>query len=216
MSGRLLLGGFALAVSGALVFLVVSASSSPSGKSESAHKGGDEGSGIVAEAQAAERAQEVPRRMAGEVEPEDSVRPDTDTGEVREYIRSDGRRTRDHRGGDHVVDPDRVPYRRKKRGKVSPDVIVAVRRALRPHVRKCSDDYADDVGADAKVDVRLTVSITDGVVTVDKVIVNPKNVSGRDLLVCVEQAVRNMELTHEHDEDVEHHMLTFPFGLPVK
>lgn len=220
MTRRLLLAGFAVAVAGALVFLIISAKTSSSNDTSSAGDQSD-GSGLVSEAQAAEpppapRA----RRMKGDPQPEpepSEVGLVAETAHYRDYVRPDGTRTRDHRERD-VPPPDLTRAREvaKERAKVDPKVILAVRGWLRPRVFKCSQDYQRDIGTDAKVDVRLKVSITDGVVSVIETAIHPKNVSGGDMVACIEQAVVNMALETDQAEDVAHHMLTFPFVLPMK
>ncbi len=226
MSKRFLLVGLAVAVAGALAFLIISANSegTPRGASSSLAEGSSpaggssgaagegSGSGMVVEVHGATRTDSRPRRMKGPRSRSNGL-----NGEFTDYVLTDGTHVRDHRTGDHPEpDLDRSVFVRAKRGKVSPDVIVAVRRWLRPRVTKCSRDYESDIGETAKVDVRLLVSIRGRLVTVAKTVILARNVSGGDFTACVEQAVGNMELSVGEHEDVEHHMLTFPFGLPVK
>jgi hypothetical protein len=139
----------------------------------------------------------------------------------RELVRDDGTPVRDHRT-DSNADPDlsASPVVPLKRARVHPDVIVAVRRALRPIVKQCAQDYAADIQAEARLRVRLAVSIASGALTVGEVDVDSANVRDRALATCVGEAARtlapaerDLPTVAEH-EDVSHHMLTFPFRLP--
>jgi len=219
MTRRFLLAALAIAVAVGLAFLIVSATSSGGSDSSTAQS---DGSGIVPEAQAADQPKLAAPGGAGVSPTNDGVAPGLPgaapqvEADHTEHIRNDGTLVRDHRSGNpEPPDPEVSPFVRPTRAAVAPDAIVAVRHALRPGVRRCSAAYAADVGQDARVRVRLQVSITGGQVTVAKTDIKAVNVDQNDLAACVEQAARNMELTVEH-EDVEHHMLTFPFRLPLK
>jgi hypothetical protein len=136
----------------------------------------------------------------------------------REFVRSDGIVVRDHRESG-VADPDFVPMVHKPTGprKLRPEVLIGVRNAMRPIVRKCSERLDTGVlGEKPRLHGQITLSIMEGQVTVDRAALNVADVAEADaeaLMDCVREPTRQLVIPAPGHEDVSEYMISLPFRL---
>jgi hypothetical protein len=126
-----------------------------------------------------------------------------------------GDTTRDHRGQGTVA------ARRRPGARpvyvVQPPVIRDLRQAVRPELKKCSDEFAGDVEPNAQIRGSLRVSVHSGVVSVLDVEVDQSGVpESSGLIECARKAFAAAELRADGHAEVESHTLRLPFRIPVK
>jgi hypothetical protein len=126
-----------------------------------------------------------------------------------------GETTRDHRG-QGVVAARRRPGDPPVRVVQTP-VIRDLREALRPELKKCSDQFAGDVEPNAQIRGSLRVAVRSGVVTVLDVKVDHSGVpESSGLIECARKAFASAEVRADGHAEVESHTLRLPFRIPVK
>jgi hypothetical protein len=136
----------------------------------------------------------------------------------REYVRSDGTVVRDHRESG-VSDPDFVPMVHKPTGprKLRPEVLIAMRNAMRPIVHKCAERLGDDgLGEKPRLHGQITISIMEGHISVDRAALNVADVAEADaeaLMNCVREPMQQLVLPAQGHEDVSDYMISLPFRL---
>jgi hypothetical protein len=136
-------------------------------------------------------------------------------GEADEPESAPGETTRDHRG-QGVVAARRGPGEGPVRV-VQPPVIRDLREAVRPELKKCSDQFASDVQPNAQIRGSLRVAVRSGVVTVLDVKVDHSGIAeSSGLIECARKAFASAELRADGHAEVESHTLRLPFRIPVK
>jgi hypothetical protein len=151
--------------------------------------------------------------------PEGTTEQFTGDGQpYREYVRSDGTVVRNHRASG-VVDPDFVPMLPKPTGArtLRPEVLIAVRDAMRPIVHKCAEKLdADGFGEKPRMHGQITISIMEGHISVDRAALNVIDVAETDaeaLMNCVRDPLQQLVLPAQGHEDVSEYMISLPFRL---
>jgi hypothetical protein len=136
----------------------------------------------------------------------------------RVYVRDDGALVRDHRTRDAPPMMSGT-VRRPQRDvvKVEPTTVVAVRNAMRPIVYRCSAETPEtSLGAEPRLQGRVVISITDGSLGVDDVVITAVDVqepAASQLRECVSQDLKLVTLGIPGAADVTGHALTLPFRL---
>ena len=116
---------------------------------------------------------------------------------------------RDHRGQTGTGTP-RATF------VVKAEAIRDLRLSLRPQVKACQTRHASEITDGARVQARLGVAVRGGVVTVEEVQVQHSGLpEGSAMVECARAAFASATVKAEGHPDVEHHMLTFPFKLPI-
>ncbi len=144
---------------------------------------------------------------------------DTD---VDVHVQDDGTVVRDHRG--HT---SRRPGRERQRNEaaaptglpptpVRTDIVLAVQKRIKPLVKECAAEHQGAVGEAAKIEAELEVSVARETLVVQSAKVRSENIDGSDMSECVVAAVENLEIDAKGNDDVSHHILTFPLRLPVR
>ncbi len=210
MNRRILLGAIGAAVAVALVLLLVSSTRSSGVK----HAAPSEPAGQPA---AETRPSPQPRKRLPSPVPVATTEEAQAEGAYREMVREDGTTLRDHRNSSNQ-EPDLTasPATRMRHARVAPMLIKDMRMALRPIVKRCSTQYAADLGAGARLRAQIGVKISGGVLTVGTLDVSAVNVADKALETCVTEGARTLALPAPGHEDVNHHMITFPFRLPME
>jgi hypothetical protein len=136
----------------------------------------------------------------------------------REYVRSDGMVVRDHRASG-TADPDFVPQVQKPVGarKLKPEVIIAVRNAMRPIVHKCAEKLGSEgLGDKPRLHGQITISILEGQISIDGAALNVADVAEADaqaLMDCVRDPMQQLMLSAAGHDDVTEYMISLPFRL---
>ena len=116
---------------------------------------------------------------------------------------------RDHRGKTGTGTP-RATF------VVKAEAIRDLRLSLRPQVKACQTKHASEITDKARVQARLGVAVRGGVVTVEEVQVQHSGLpEGSAMVECARAAFARATVKAEGHPEVEHHMLTFPFNLPI-
>jgi hypothetical protein len=124
---------------------------------------------------------------------------------VRDHRGAPATHPRPHRPGDKAVYIVKAP------------IIAGLRKSLRPEIKRCSDEYAQDLGPDAQIQGSLEVTVRAGVLSVLDVKIEQRGVpESSGLIECARKAFAAAELRADGHEDVESHILRFPFKVPVK
>jgi hypothetical protein len=124
--------------------------------------------------------------------------------------------TRDHRGQGTVAARRRRPGDRPAYV-IQPPIIRGLREALRPELKKCSDQFAGDVEPNAQIRGSLRVAVRSGVVSVLDVEVDHSGVAeSSGLIECARKAFASAEVRADGHAEVESHTLRLPFRIPVK
>lgn len=135
----------------------------------------------------------------------------------REYVRDDGTLVRDHRTG--IKAPDFTPQTLRAPGvrKVPPEVIVAVRNAMRPIVRKCADNLnTQEFGEQPRLQSQVTISIFEGRLSIDDVFLYVADVADSDvdmITTCIKTPMEQLLLPAAGQEELSEYVLTLPFRL---
>jgi hypothetical protein len=123
---------------------------------------------------------------------------------------------RDHRG---QAPTHPRPHRRGDRPVyvVQAPVIARLRASLRPEIKKCSDEFSQDLSPGAQVQGSLEVTVQSGVVSVVGVTVEQHGVAeSSGLIECARKAFAAAQVRADGHADVERHTLRFPFKLPLR
>jgi len=136
------------------------------------------------------------------------------TGDVRTYGDDGGRPVVDHRRNPTPYVPAKAqPEQRSE--VLDPLVVTQVHAQVRPIVNACMKDVPQaDLGEGALVQVRLTVRIAGGALTVAKVAptVRALGAHADAVAACVQQRSAALRLATDHP-DLSDYDLTFPFRL---
>ncbi|HWM85950.1 MAG TPA: hypothetical protein VNO33_08925 [Kofleriaceae bacterium] len=96
-------------------------------------------------------------------------------------------------------------------------VIAELRAALRPQIKKCSDEHASGMGPRAQIMGSLRVAVHSGVVSVVEVKVDHRDMPETSPVIeCARKAFASAQLRAEGHDDVEGHLVRLPFRMPVK
>jgi hypothetical protein len=150
--------------------------------------------------------------------PSTTEQSDRDGQPFREYVRSDGTVVRDHRESG-MADPDFVPMVHKPTGprKLRPEVLLAVRDAMRPIVHKCAEKLdAEGLGEKPRLQGQITISVMEGHISVDRAALNVADVAETDaeaFMNCVREPTQQLVLPAPGHEDVSEYMISLPFRL---
>lgn len=205
-----LLAAFAVVVVGLVVVLVIkSRSSSPAPVS-------------AATKPAAERTVPPPLEpsTASPARPqlpaETRRRVETAMGGSPEYVRDDGAVIRDHRvGGGNPLLENATPGPAGVR-KMDAESIMAVRGALRPIMRECSEIDGLDLGAKGQLQTVVKVTVVGGVLTVDSAEAQTAEIGNpQPLIDCVKTKARELKIKVP-GEDISGYPLTMPFRIHQK
>ncbi|HTE54371.1 MAG TPA: hypothetical protein VK698_26130 [Kofleriaceae bacterium] len=130
---------------------------------------------------------------------------------------SDEAQTRDHRGEAPTAPRPRRPGE-KAVFVVQAPVIGALRRSLRPEIKRCSEQLgAADLEPDARIQGTMTVTVKGGVLSVIDVQVGHRGIpDSSPFLECARKAFAAARVPAVGHPDVDKHTLRFPFNLPFK
>jgi hypothetical protein len=142
-------------------------------------------------------------------------RLDTDDGDPRLHIRSEGTIVRDHRPGAGPPSENEGTIRApRKVRRIDSTVVLAVRREMHPIVQGCRDQFRDDFEADqGKLQSEVAVSIRDGQARVVDATIQLVGVAEGRMDVCVHNEVLGIRIPAPDHQDLERHVLRFPFDL---
>jgi hypothetical protein len=125
-------------------------------------------------------------------------------------------RVRDHRGQVPTHPRPRLPGDRPKRLIQAP-IIRGLRQALRPEIKRCSDQYGKDLTAGAVIQGSLRVTVQGGVLSVVEAKVSHRGMpESSGLIECARKAFAAAKVEAEGHDDVESHTIRLPFPVPVK
>jgi hypothetical protein len=213
---RLAIVGLSVAVGAALVILLVTSRGSSSARTGGETAGEPTPGQPAASARGEAPDRERPRPRLGGQERETGAEGDgPPVLEYREYVRADGTVVRDHRKNAPAPDLETALRTPRKLAKVKPEAILAARDVIRPKVLACAASHPELGGPDSRVQAQLAVFIESGTMTVKEVRIQG-DLAGTAVAECVQGAVEGLAVPAPGHDDVNHHMLTFPFRLPAK
>lgn len=142
-------------------------------------------------------------------------RLDTDDSDPRLHIRSEGTTVRDHRPGAGPPSENEGTIRApRKVRRVDSGVVLAVRREMQPIVHGCRDQFRADFEAETgRLQSEVAVSINDGQVRVVDATIGLTGVAEGRMDVCVHNELLGIQIPAPDHQDVERHVLRFPFDL---
>lgn len=121
---------------------------------------------------------------------------------------------RDHRGGASTDGEERSTSLPPNISKVQPATLIAVRTSLRPQMMKCIRDFAGDAEEGASAKAVLTVSISDELLRVDSLQLEVGGLEEAEpFRSCVNEAMLGHEQLVSGTENVEAHVMRFPYRL---
>ncbi len=142
----------------------------------------------------------------------------TDGSQPRVYVRDDGALVRDHRGAS-AKPMMHSTSRRPNTGsrKADPRTVVAVRNAVRPLVRACSETLdKSNWGSAPAIQTEVVIRVESGDLTVDRAYTQSRDVADDQreaLTTCVTGKVEAVELRLGEQADISEYTLTLPFRL---
>lgn len=146
-------------------------------------------------------------------EPQARRRPEP-AGEYRRHVRQDGTVVRDHRAGaGPPAKKEGAIHVPREIARVESDLVLGVRRALRPMVRECTAQYRQDLGEKPRLQAELAVAVEQGELRVTGGTIQLFDVAEGQIDVCVYNQSLGITLPAEGHPEVERHVLTYPFDL---